>query len=178
MIVCDQQRQECFQEYLRLLNDPDYVNVTFDEHSGGMSAVHRDHRFDKQIGPNGIKRGSYELKGVEAFRRAGHSIVLLQESAEVGKRQYDGLLDGVPCEIKSVEQMGRWTIRTKIGNAIRQGASIIILYFPNANLFSSQRVQNGWKDYIAYSNQNECIPEIQVLCIVNGHTHKIEKPSW
>ena len=53
MIVSDQQREENFQEYLRLLNNPDYVDVTFDEQSGGVSAIHRNHRFDKQMGPDG-----------------------------------------------------------------------------------------------------------------------------
>lgn len=48
--------------------------------------------------------------------------------------------------------MGRWTIRTKIGNAIKQGASTVVLYFPLADIFSQQQVQNGWKDYIDYTN--------------------------
>ena len=170
--------EENFQEYLRLLNNPDYVDVTFDEQSGGVSAIHRNHRFDKQMGPDGMKRGNYEQKAVEAFRKAGHSIILLQESAEVGKKQYDGLLDGVPCEIKSVEQMGRWTIRTKIGNAIKQRASIVVLFFPNANLFSPKWVEAGWKDFLDYTDSTECIPEIQLLCVVDDHIHIIEKPSW
>ena len=60
MIVSDQQREENFQEYLRLLNNPDYVDVTFDEQSGGVSAIHLDHKFDKQMGPFGRRRGDYE----------------------------------------------------------------------------------------------------------------------
>ena len=178
MIISDQQREENVQEYLRLLNDPDYVDVTFDDQSGGVSAVQRDHRFDKQLGPDGIKRGRYELKAIEAFRRGGHSIILLKESVEVGRKQYDGLLDGVPCEIKSVERMGRWTIRTKIGNAVRQGALTVVLYFPDADLFSHQRVQDGWRDYLNYTAQTKCVPEIQLLCVVDDHIKKIEKPSW
>ena len=178
MIASDQQREENYQEYLRLLNNPEYVDVTFDDQSGGVSAVHRDHRFDKQVGPDGMKRGCYELNVIEVFRKAGHSIILLGESAEVGKKQYDGLLDGIPCEIKSVEQLGRWTIRTKIGNAIKQGASIVVLFFPNANLFSQKRVQDGWKDYLDYIDSTDNNPEIQMLCVVDDYVHKIEKPSW
>ena len=178
MIVSDQQREENYQEYLRLLNDPEYYDVTFDDQSGGVSAVHRNHRFDKQMGPDGVKRGCYELKAIEAFRRTGYSIILLNESTEAGKKQYDGLLDGVPCEIKSVEHMSRWTIRTKIGHAIKQGASIVIMYFPDANLFSQQRVQNGWKDYLDYTNSTNSVTDSQMLCVVDGRVHTIEKPSW
>lgn len=178
MIISDLQREENFQEYRRLLNDPDFVEVTFDDQSGGVSAIHREHRFDKQTGPDGIRRGNYELKVIEVFRKVGHSVILLNESTEVCKRQFDGLLDGVPCEIKSVEHMGRWTIRTKIGNAIKQGALIIVFYFPDADTYSRQQVQDGWKDYILYAESTELVPEIRLLGVVDGHIQVIEKPSW
>ena len=122
MIVSDQQREENYQDYLNLLNDPDYIDVSFDEQSGGVSAVHRNHRFDKQ--------------------------------------------------------MGRWSIRTKIGNAIKQGASTVVLYFTDAGLFSLKNVQDGWKDYLDYINPADSIPEIQLLCVVGDVVHPIEKPSW
>lgn len=74
--------------------------------------------------------------------------------------------------------MGRWTIRTKIGNAIRQGASSIVLYFPNADMFSQLRVQNGWLDYLNYTNTTGFTIDIKVLCIVDDRIYTIEKPSW
>ena len=79
MIVSDQQRDENFQEYLRLLNDSNYYDVTFDEKSGGVSAIHKDHQFDKKIGPFGIKRGIYEIKTINALMRLGYSIILEPE---------------------------------------------------------------------------------------------------
>lgn len=178
MIISDLQREENFLEYHRLINDPDYYDVIFDNQSGGVSAIHRNHRFDKQLSPEGMKRGCYELRVIDVFRRIGHSIILLKESCEVGKKQYDGLIDGVPCEIKAVEKLSRWTIRTKIGNAIKQGASTIVLFFPCADLFTEQRVQCGWKDYLDYSKPSKSGLEIKVLCIVEDRLHIIEKPSW
>ena len=178
MIISDQQREENYQEYIRLLNDSDYIEVTFDDQSGGVSAIHSSHRFDKQIGPNGIKRGYYEYHVLNVYRKAGHSVILLKESEEVGKKQYDGLLDSIPCEIKTIERIGRWTIRTKIGDAIKQGAIIVVLYFPEPMLFSQELVQNGWKDYIDYSDPFKLISEIQIQCIVNDQIRVIEKPSW
>ena len=178
MRIPDPQREENFDEFLRLKQDSDYLDVTYDEKSGGVSAVHKGHRLDKAVGPEGEKRGSYELKTVEALRRDGHSIVLVQESGEVGVKQYDGLLDGIPCEIKAVERLGRWTVRTKIANAIRQGAIQVVLYFPEASLFSEQRVRDGWKDYLSYSKPDTSVPDIHLLCIVDGAVRDIEKPSW
>lgn len=174
----DLQSEENFNEYLRLLQDEDYVDVTYDEKSGGVSAVHKSHRLDKTQGPNGEKRGNYELKTAETLRCNGHSIVLVQESDRVGVKQYDGLLDGIPCEIKSVERVGRWTIRTKIANAIRQGAQTVVLFFPAASLFSEQRVKDGWKDCMSYAKPADPVPEIKLLCVVDGTIRNIEKPSW
>lgn len=101
------QREENYNEYLRLLQDDDYLDVTYDNESGGVSAVHKGHRLDKSQGPGGERRGNYELKTVEAIRQGGHCIILLKESGDVGVKQYDGLLDGTSCEIKAVERVGR-----------------------------------------------------------------------
>lgn len=174
----DLQREENYDEFLRLLQDDDYLDVTYDEQSGGVSAVHKGHRLDKTLGPGGKKRGSYELKTVEAIRHSGHCIILLKESCEVGVKQYDSLLDGAPCEIKAVERVGRWTIRTKIANAIRQGAQCVALYFPDASLYSEQRVKDGWKDWLLYAKPTEPVPEIKLICVVDGTIREIEKPSW
>lgn len=179
MMRCpDIQHDKNYSEYLRLLQDNDYIDVTYDEESGGVSAIHKCHRLDKTQGSNGEKRGNYELKTVEVLRHKGHSIILLKESEEVGVKHYDGLLDGIPCEIKAVEVMGRWTIRTKIANAIRQGAAIVVLYFPDSSLFSGQRVQEGWKEFLSYAEPGSSVPEIQLLCVVGGVVSNIKKPSW
>lgn len=178
MRCSDFQLEENYKEYLRLMQDEDYSEVTFDEASGGVSAVHKNHRLDKQQGLYGERRGNYEIRTLEALRGEGHRIVLLKESEEVGVKQFDGLLDGIPCEIKAVEMMGRWTVRTKIANAIRQGAVYVVLFFADAALFSEQRIREGWKECLLYSKPNEIVPEIKLLCIAGGTVHEIEKPSW
>ena len=174
----EQHRKENLQEYARLLGDQYYERVSFDEESGGLSAVHKNHRLDKQLGIYGKKRGEYELEAIDTIRRKGHSIVLIAESTDVGQKQYDGLLDGIPCEIKAVEKMGRWTVRTKIANAAKQGANTVVLYFPNESLFSEQRVREGWRDYCSYAKESDYNSIIKVLCVAGGGIYQIEKPSW
>ena len=46
----DLRREENYNEFLRLRRNNDYIDVTIDEESGGVSAVHRFHKFDKQKG--------------------------------------------------------------------------------------------------------------------------------
>ena len=93
MIVSDQQREENFQEYLRLLNNPDYVDVTFDEQSGGVSAIHLDHKFDKQMGPFGRRRGDYEKEVTSILRTNGHRVLLGSEENPYYLKNNDGLLN-------------------------------------------------------------------------------------
>ncbi len=177
MIISDEQREDNFQEYLRLLRDPNYVDVCFDEQSGGVSAVHREHQFDKSIGPFGYRRGQYEYDVIKVLRESGHSIILEPEfsSGETVKKSYDGFMDGISAEIKAIESNGRWSIRTKISKAKKQGAQTIILYFPIEKLFSKLRVEQGWTDFTS-SQTDE--PNLCVLCVVGEKVLEIEKPSW
>ena len=177
MMISDEQREENFQEYLRLLKDPDYYDVYFDEQSGGVSAIHKEHQFDKSIGPFNIKRGLYELMSVNALVRTGHCFILgpeLSTGLDVCKAS-DGLLDGISAEIKAVESCGRWAIRTKLMKARKQGAAIVILYFHKRYLFSYDRVRQGWKEYIDALSEND---NIGLICVVEKNVIVIEKPSW
>ncbi|MBP5559183.1 MAG: hypothetical protein J6X71_05405 [Bacteroidales bacterium] len=178
MIISDGQREENFQEYLRLLKNPNYVDVCFDERSGGVSAVHLEHQFDKSTGPFGYKRGQYELDTMIALRQSGHSIILEPElsSGETVSKSCDGFLDGVSAEIKAVESVGRWSIRTKIYKAKKQGAQTVILYFPEENLFSKSRVEQGLEDFVSADTGTEY--KLHLLCVVGGKVVEIEKPSW
>lgn len=179
MIISDPQREENFQEYLRLLKDPNYHDVTFDEKSGGVSGVHREHTFDKQLGPFGCKRGQYETDAISSLRKEGHLIILESEYPKgEGIKNCDAKLDGFPAEIKAIERIARWTIRTKITNAIKQGATVVILYYPDASLYTESSVINGWNDYLSYSNPpSQTSNAISILCVVEGQIIQIKKPS-
>ena len=107
MIVCDPQREENFQEFIRLRNDPDYYDVIFDEKSGGVSAIHKEHQFDKTVGPFGYKRGLYERIVLTALRKHGHRIILNKEDSGLYLiKTCDGFLDGKTAEIKTIEGDG------------------------------------------------------------------------
>ena len=144
----DVQREENWNEYLRLLQDDDYLDVTLDDSSGGVSAVHKLHKFDKQMGAFGIRRGDYERKVVEILRRHGHRIVLEAEPPS-GDKKYDGLLDDIPVEIKAIEGNGTWAISAKLRYAEKQRAKCVVLYFPRMELFSEERIFDGLGKFMA-----------------------------
>ena len=121
------QREENYNEYLRLLQDDDYTDITYDEASGGVSAVHKRHKFDKQWGCYGMRRGDYELSVLDVMRKSGHRIILESEIATQHMKKCDGTIDDVPMEIKAIEGMGTWAISTKLCDADRQHAQCAIL---------------------------------------------------
>lgn len=170
MILSDQQREDNFQEYLRLRQDPNYYDVTFDDKSGGVSAIHRDHVFDKQEGPFGCKRGDYEKKVATILREASHFIVLVSEKP-IGKgiKRHDAILDGLFTEIKTVESVGRWSIRTKIVLSLKQGVSVLILYYPLRKLFIRARIEEA----LLFCNAN-----LAIIIIVEDKIIETIKPPW
>lgn len=103
--------EEIIEEYLLLLQDGQYHEVIYDEESGGVSAIHQEHRFDKQPGPFGVRRGVYELMAIDALRKKGHVVILESERAPDGVKTPDGKLDGKAMDIKAIENTGQWTIK-------------------------------------------------------------------
>ena len=161
-------REENYNEYLRLLQDDDYYDVTFDEESGGMSAVHRFHKFDKQLGTYGYRRGDYERTALAVIRNAGHRIVLSSELSVQNVKVCDGYLDDIPMDIKAIEGNGNWSISTKLHQAIKQGAECVVLLFPDKALFSFERINDGLSKYMANLNYLDTHQLSRIIALVEN----------
>lgn len=153
------------EQYKRLKADPDYREVKYDNQSGGVSAVHKEHRFDPTKGVFGIRRGEYERLAVEVLRKGGHRIVLASEQAADGVKCPDGLLDDVVMDIKAVEGAGRYTIKNKFDAACTQRAKCVVLYFHDRAMYSEERVREGWQLYLGDLRSREQVIE-KVVCVV------------
>lgn len=165
----DLRREENYNEYLRLLQDSDYVEVAFDEESGGMSAVHTQHKFSRQLGPYGIRRGDYERIVMKVLRDHGHRIILASEKNTPGLKSCDGYLDDVPMEIKAIEGTGPWTICKKMRCAEKQNAECVVLFFPEESLYSSSRVREGLRLFQSDLNGHHSAELSKVLVVVQDH---------
>ena len=145
----DLQREENYSDYLRLLQDNDYLDVTYDDASGGVSAVHKYHKFDKQVGPYGLRRGEYERRAVEVLRKNGYRVILESELSRMETKLCDGYLNDIPMEIKAVEGDGTWAVCTKLHNASKQHAQCAVLFFPDSECYSEFRVKDGLRLYLS-----------------------------
>ena len=158
-------KEENYQEYLRLINNPDYYEVSFDEKSGGVSGIHRNHKFDKQVGPFGCRRGDYEKMVCSVLRRNGYRILLESERSHDNVKNNDGLINDLPMDIKSVESHGIWSISSKLREAEKQGAKVVILFFPDPTLYSRSRVMDGISRY-EYNPQVQSMKSIQACMVI------------
>ena len=174
MDAIDLRREENYKKYLLLIDNPDYLHVTFDEMSGGISAIHKEYCFDKQVGPFGCQRGQYEIDASSVLRRNGFSVLLESEFPKGKKvKAYDAMIDGVRAEIKTIERNGRWSIRTKIHMASKQGAELLVLYYPSRNLFSESKIMEGW-EYVKACN---CTNKLnRILAVVEEEVIEMLKP--
>ena len=50
-------------------------------------------------------------------------------------------------DIKTIESNGVWSISTKLREAEKQGAEVVILFFPEHNLYSKSRILDGISKY-------------------------------
>lgn len=84
---------ENHKEYEKLKNDKDYKDVRFNEKNGGLMATHKGHNFSETAGG-----GAAETDVQEAGFKAGHAVILLDETGRSGKH-IEGLWDGMNMEI-------------------------------------------------------------------------------
>lgn len=178
----DARRKENKREYERLKKDPEYTGVKYDKQSGGVTATHREHNFDPQIGMFGMPRGEYERRAVEALFQNGHSIILRGEHGPIGEKQPDGHLDGKLMDIKGIEGNPLYAMN----RANTQGVHTAILYFHDETRFSLADVQEKWENYPRWLQENKHITDKsihihEIVCVVNTEDgykiHEIKNPN-
>jgi len=100
----------------------EFTKHYFDKDTGGYVVFHEKHLLDKYT-------GKYELLASKVLSKEGHKIILQDESA-LG-RKFDGFLNDIPFEIKSIHNNTTHSIKKHLHKAYTQKAEIIVLYFPN-----------------------------------------------
>jgi hypothetical protein len=172
MKTAEQRRVEANRkEYVRLTSDSRYVDVKFNEHTGGLLAIHKEHHFDPTIGKFGIPRGDYERIAAEALYKYGRRVILESEKCSVlGKKTPEGLLDEVKFDVKGIEGTGKRNIIDKISLASRQNAAAIVLYYHDKDIFDEQRIISAFHGYLKLSKHRSVKT---VYYIVSGKLYKV-----
>ena len=117
-----ERRRELYRKYK---NDPDYVNVEFNEKTGALKATHVEHNFDKN-------KGDYEVTVQDVGFANGHSVILESEfHGEKYQRFTEGTWDGMLCEIASRETGTVENIKKGLLHcASKRKTEVAIILFP------------------------------------------------
>lgn len=132
-------------EFEKLLANKDYLDVAFDEKTGGLKATHRLHSFDKVT-------GKYEKEAQNILYSQGHSIILEKELADKGEqiidgiKHIDGTLDFIPMDISTIKGTGNDTIKRALKHSIEKNAKIAVLYYTE-NTFNLERLHTGIRKF-------------------------------
>jgi len=152
------------------LNDCNYINVQFNEKTGGLLAINRYHYFDPTIGIFGIPRGDYEKITSKTLYDYGMSVILKSEISGYKIKTPEGLLNGKLFDIKGVEGTGKNNIINNLKGASKKEVEVIVLYYHNKNLFSEKQLTEGYQFYLRNSQRKN----IQhVYYIVDGKLYSL-----
>ncbi|MBN1340732.1 MAG: hypothetical protein JXA03_15490 [Bacteroidales bacterium] len=139
----------------------DYTREGFDFATGGYWVSNKKHQFDPNL-------GFHERRASDILFKSGNKVVLQKEVS--GNKWPEGLLNNTVFEIKTILGTGRNTIKRALQSAESKNARIAVLYFPDKELFTNKRLNDGiilWKKYTNYSFEriiyivNDIIFELQ-----------------
>ncbi|GHT38767.1 hypothetical protein AGMMS49965_03100 [Bacteroidia bacterium] len=159
------------KEYERLKSDPNYTDVAFNPANGGLKATHKEHSFDPSPSPFGInmQRGDYEKKSRDILFENGHKVILQSERTEDKLKVSDGFLDDKKFDIKGIETLNNRNIKDKLFAASKQDAETIVLYYPNAQVFSSAELKKQVDAYYRISTKKNIK---YIYYIIDNQLHK------
>lgn len=156
-------RGERWREYRRLLDDPNYRNVEFNENTLGIKAEHTGHNFDK-------KGGVYEKHVRDAGYKAGHVVILGNEySTTIGERFTEGTWDGMKFEVAGRETATSNNILRGLKHcAEKRNTEIAILDFPNGG-FSQETLSNAVNRYrgLEKLHDGQYVKFKKIICVQN-----------
>lgn len=142
------------REYLRLLDDPDFNDVAFNEGNGGVKATHREHKVhendNKRYFAEQLTGDELEAEFQDVAFRKGHSVIFRAEAENT--TDLDMVLDGVKMDLVSVtensvtfrNQLRRKNRQLKDYNSLySEENSSVCMYFHEPSYYSFEKVEAG-----------------------------------
>lgn len=148
--------------YRRLKEDKNYGHVKYDRASGGMSASHKGHNFDK-VG------GEYEKMAQKVGRKNGHAVIFEKEGGNViGQRYTEGTWDGLQFEVAGRETATENNIFKGLKHCAKKRITqVAVLVYPNGG-FDEGILKSAiarYKGLEKIGGGNQYVPFVKIICI-------------
>lgn len=176
------------KDYFDLKHDPDYRDVRIDKKSGGVRATHIGHNDDtgrKEFFNGTMSGADLERACVDQLFKAGHKVILCDESKEIkpGEKAaaLDMKLDGLMMDIRSITGKGwYWRALAKKNLQLRKynarpdvaiPAQALCLYFHKASMFNEENLLRSLNRYrYFYDNSGHHVKPLikRIYVVING----------
>lgn len=149
------------KEYERLVADPLYKDVAYDEKSGGVKATHIEHNVSKSKG------SKYENIVQEIGYQNGHSVILGKEDNTIQNlRNTDGKWDGLEMEIAGCGTGTANNIRNGLKHCAKKGSTevAILLLSKDAESFE---IEQGLKLFAGLKGHNDQWKQFKEIIVIS-----------
>ena len=157
--------------YERLKDNDEYTDVEFDETTGGVKAIHKEHN-------TASKGAEYERMAQDAGVKVGAVVILGPESnKEYQKRHTEGTWNGLQLEIAGKETATENNIKRGLEHcADKRVTEVAVLVFPNGG-FTLDKFNAALRRYngLAKLNDGQFLKFKKIICIQNGQiVHQVD----
>ncbi len=170
------------QEYERLKADPNYTDVEFNPHNGGLKATHVEHEKHTDVDKKRLAFGTMtpwdlELECQDILFQNGYSCIFNSEHVfnPITKKQLkvlDTTTNGMPMDIVSITENGKNTIKNAFDRKKKQLRKVneinsttydrVILHFHDASFYNEEIVRKGLGKTLK-----------QIICVINSSPMKV-----
>jgi len=125
------------QSYEYYLKNPEYINVDFNQESGGLMATHKDHLFDHL-------RGKYEIEVQNILFNHGDKIIFESEKGkDIDEKYFEGYINDKSFELASSEGVGKNNIKHCLQHCKSKNAEVAVIYFADNKMYNTERLLKG-----------------------------------
>lgn len=157
------------REFEQLMESGYNRSRSYFSQSGGFKATHKDHNTP----------GDRDLaeKRCDVLANKGYRIDLGSEKSTIsGDKKKDGYFEKLPMDLKTINEAGKWTIKSAMEKSVKQGAKAVVL-IQNTKDMTRDYVESQINLFFKKSPKN-CQGKLEWAIVVgmsgNVHRHKLK----
>lgn len=153
------------KEYISYLQNPNYLDVSFNYDNGGLKALHRQHNIDSD-------KGWYETFVQDIGYQNGHKVILESESGKaIGKNYTEGTWDNLQFELATKETGTPNNILRGLKHcSSKENVQMAVIFLPNTE-YNENEFKRALLRYFGLINNGMPLKHFKrIVCVSDGKT--------
>lgn len=151
------------KEYISYLQNPNYLDVSFNYDNGGLKALHRQHNIDSD-------KGWYETFVQDIGYQNGHKVILESESGKaIGKNYTEGTWDNLQFELATKETGTPNNILRGLKHcSSKENVQMAVIFLPNTE-YNENEFKRALLRYFGLINNGMPLKHFKrIVCVSDG----------